>query len=219
MPRILLASLFAFASSLVVAAPPKSAKPPPADPASAPADDIDVDALARAKDVGATPPAETEAPTQPVAPEPAEPAASPADEAEAAPAEAAAANAPPDAMKADTNAPPSTDEKSIAESCRARAIALLDAVQKGDYAAATRDFDAKMAGALPPAKLEESWRALDQFGKLDARGQPHLGKGGGYTVVMIPLIFEKRNLVAETACGSDGRIAGFYVKPIYDSGP
>ena len=28
---------------------------------------------------------------------------------------------------------------------------------------------------------------------------------------MIPLIFEKTNLVAQIACGSDGRIAGFHV--------
>ena len=30
----------------------------------------------------------------------------------------------------------------------------------------------------------------------------------------IPLIFDKANLYAQVACGSDGRVAGFYIKPL-----
>jgi hypothetical protein len=66
---------------------------------------------------------------------------------------------------------------------------------------------------MPPPKLKDAWDQLSQFGKLVARGQSHLGAGDGYTIVIIPLIFEKANLVAQIACGTDGRIAGFYVKP------
>jgi hypothetical protein len=76
-----------------------------------------------------------------------------------------------------------------------------------------------MRTALPPPKLKEAWEQLAQFGKLDARGQSHLGTGDGYTIVMIPLIFEKANLVAQVACGTDGRIAGFYVKPAPTAAP
>src|SRR5262249_21328382 len=64
---------------------------------------------------------------------------------------------------------------------------------------------------MPPPKLKQQWDSLAQFGKLVARGQSHLGTGQGYTIVMVPLIFEKTNLVAQIACGSDGRIAGFHV--------
>jgi len=64
---------------------------------------------------------------------------------------------------------------------------------------------------MPPPKLKQQWDSLAQFGKLVARGQSHLSTGQGYTLVMIPLIFEKTNLVAQIACGTDGRIAGFHV--------
>jgi hypothetical protein len=232
--------VFAFAllavASLGYAAPPKKTNPPPTQD---PAESIDVDAIARAKDAnGATPPAE-DAPPQavepssegtPTAPAPteaapaeaspsdapaAEAAPTPAPEASAAPTDAPAAEtaaAPAGAMVDATKPPPPSDtEKRIAAGCVARATSLLDEAQKADYGNVTRDFDAKMRTDMPAAKFKQQWESLSQFGKLVARGQSHLGTGEGYTVVMIPLIFEKNNLVAQINCGSDGRIAGFHV--------
>ena len=37
---------------------------------------------------------------------------------------------------------------------------------------------------------------------------------GGQPWPLVPLVFEKANLYAQVSCGSDGRIAGFYVKPL-----
>lgn len=187
-------------SLAIAAAPPEAASPPPTDAAPAP-QDIDVDAMARAKDVGNSPP-----PTS----------------TESAPEAPAAASSTPAPKSADTSfpapaltaPPPDSQEKRIAAGCEARATSLLDAAQKGDFATATRDFDAKMRTALPAAKFKEMWASLAQFGALQARGQSHPGKGEGYYMVMTPLIFDKQNLVAQVACGSDGRIAGFYVKPL-----
>ena len=230
--RVLAFALLAV-TTLGYAAPPKN--PPPTQDS---ADAIDVDAIARAKDAnGATPPAE-DAPPQPVenAPpqtiEPAsEAAATEAAPAEAPPSDAPAADATP-AAAAEASAapapetaaapagamidatkppPPSDTEKRIAAGCVARATSLLDEAQKADYGNVTRDFDAKMRTDMPAAKFKQQWESLSQFGKLVARGQSHLGTGEGYTLVMIPLIFEKNNLVAQIACGSDGRIAGFHV--------
>ncbi len=198
-----------------------------AAPTGAP-QDIDVDAMARAKDVDAK---AAEAPPEPATlPEPAEAAAEPvvANESTAAApvADAKPAEPPADAAPAGTATDtPSereptpaeeamSEEKRIAASCVARASSLLDAAQKGDYAAATQDFDARMSSALPPAKFGEAWAQLSQFGKLKARGQSHAIKGEGYLAVTIPLIFEKKNLYAQVACGDDGRIAGFHVKPL-----
>jgi len=243
--RMLALALLA-AFSLAHAAPPQSKEPQ--DPASTgqSAESIDVDAIARAKDVnGATPanadapPAQASAPadaTPPEAPpadvapsaapppasiETAHPAEASAPAIETPPATAAAAS--PDATVAAPAAgtkPPSaadsetTEKISIAASCQARATSLLDDAQKGDFVGASSAFDAKMRTAMPPPKLKQAWDQLAQFGKLAARGQSHLGSGEGYTIVMVPLIFEKANLVAQIACGTDGRIAGFYVKPI-----
>ena len=98
--------------------------------------------------------------------------------------------------------------------CRQRAEDLLDAAERGDYSAATREFDATMKAALPAAKFGEAWQSLKQFGKLQARGQAHPGMGQGYYVVTTPLVFEKANLYAQVACDDKGAIAGFYVKPL-----
>jgi len=228
--------------SLAIAAPPKSA-PPQAGPQNdaPPADTIDVDAMARAKDTDASQAANdtaTPAPEEAAAPAaPSEtPAESPAESptaAEAATASGSGAAAPnvdtsPAAAPTpapETAAPPAGEPtpgeapapdadsvaKSIAAGCASRAASMLDEAEKADYGNATRDFDAKMRTDMPPPKFKQQWESLSQFGKLVARGQSHLGSGQGYTIVMIPLIFEKTNLVAQIACGSDGRIAGFHV--------
>jgi hypothetical protein len=187
------------------AAPAEYDSTPPT--AAPPTQDIDVDAMARAKDVGAAQPENSGTPEAPVT--------------EAAPAEAPPAQPEtPAAKEAASSAPalaaPAVDpqEKRMASSCEARASTLLDAAQKGDFAAATKDFDAKMRSASPPDKLKQMWDSLTRFGTLQARGQAHPGKGEGYYIVMTPLIFEKANLVSQVACGSDGLIAGFNIKPI-----
>lgn len=255
------------------AAPKK--KHPAAKQDAAPTE-IDVDAMARAKDGKPTEPLKTDTPSsaapgepapassgsesttdgtapkdsaEPVATPPAErsgtaepvpaDAGAPAVEATAEPAprtgesdskepaQAAAAspaapatggtNTPTTGGRPSPLAPPTapTDiEKSLAAACEARATSLLDAAQKGDYERATRDFDAKMHTALPAAKLGHAWESLAQFGALQARGQAHPSRGDGYIAITIPLIFDKANLYAQVACGSDGRVAGFYVKPL-----
>ncbi len=180
----------------------------------------------------ATPP--TDAPPVDAAPADAAPSeAPPPASVETAPP--AAAGAPPSEAPASSEsiapeaavAAPNTDEKksaasekiSLAASCQARATNLLDSAEKADFAGASSAFDAKMRTAMPPPKLKQAWDQLSQFGKLVARGQSHLSSGEGYTLVMIPLIFEKANLVAQVACGTDGRIAGFYVKPVPTPAP
>jgi hypothetical protein len=264
MPIRMLAFALLAAFSVAHAAPPKS-KEPQQDPASTgqSAESIDVDALARSKDVSGATPANADAPPADASAPPAAAAAAdaipPADATppEAAPADIAPSEAPPPvgvetapppeasapaietppaaaeapspdatvavppaASKSQSAAGAETTEKiSIAASCQARATSLLDDAEKADFAGATSAFDAKMRTAMPPPKLKQAWDQLAQFGKLVARGQSHLGSGEGYTIVMIPLIFEKANLVAQIACGTDGRIAGFYVKPVPTPAP
>jgi hypothetical protein len=225
-PLLLLLSL---AAATAMAAPHGRKAPKPA-PTPAP-EDIDVDAMARAKDVDAgaapatpesEPPATAAAQPSPAADaSPAAPAAAAAeDPAAAAASEPPAASLPAPATSADPGAPATEtagvdeDTRRLVAICQAHATALLDAAQKGDYAGATRDFDAKMRGALPEPKFREAWESLQRFGALTARGQPHPMSGQGYIAITVPLLFEKANLYAQVACGSDGRVAGFYVKPL-----
>lgn len=206
---ILIALAFAGLCAGANAAPPKQ------DTSTSAPETIDVDAMARAKDAGA-------ATTTPES-APATASDDSIDRAGDTPAEAAPAPVSPAAPAADSATPaaplmatPPVDatEKRVAESCNSRAKALLDAAQKGDFAGATQGFDAKMRTAMTPAKLKAAWDSLAQFGNLQARGESHPGKGEGYYVVMVPLIFDKANLVAQVACGSDGLVAGFYIKPL-----
>jgi len=201
-------------ASVAGAAPPRKNAAQETPPAT---ESIDVDALARAKDGKPSEPAPVPAETASDATAVAQAAG------EAPPADAAAPpseSAPPD-EEATRHAPPlavpsaeAMQERRAASACEARAKSLLDAAQKGDYAAATRDFDAKMRSALPVPKFKQAWESLAQFGALQARGQSHPIKGEGYIAVTVPLVFEKANLYAQVACGSDGLVAGFYVKPL-----
>jgi hypothetical protein len=208
------------------------------------AESVDVDAMARAKDADAATPANADTPPPAEPPSDAPPAATPAPEtpppevpptseappvtetppaaseppaaAEPSPAvdEPAPATSAPTTAPAAEATPEESRERSVAAGCVARATSMLDDAQKGDFSGATRDFDAKMRTDMPATKLKSQWDSMSQFGKLAARGQSHLGSGQGYLIVMIPLIFEKANLVAQIACGSDGRIAGFHVSPV-----
>lgn len=229
--RVLALALLAGVAVAQAAPPKKTPKTDEATTQQAP-ESLDVDAMARAKDESAATPAAADTPPPSEAPSEAPPVATP--EPEPAPSEApppvevphatetpAPAEPAPAAQTPETKTPAAetaespadTQARSIAASCSARATSLLDDAQKSDFGGATRDFDAKMRTDMPATKLKQQWDSLAQFGKLVARGQSHLSSGQGYTLVMIPLIFEKTNLVAQIACGTDGRIAGFHVAP------
>jgi cytoskeletal protein RodZ len=237
--RVLALALLAGVAVAQAAPPKKPPKTDPATLQQAP-ESLDVDAMARAKDESAATPADAVTPPPAEPPSEAPPAATPTPEAApsespaaavppsettppveappateaSAPAEPAPAAQAPETGKpaAETaESPADTEARSLAASCAARATNLLDDAQKADFGGATRDFDAKMRTDMPPAKLKQQWESMAQFGKLVARGQSHLSSGQGYTLVMVPLIFEKTNLVAQIACGTDGRIAGFHV--------
>jgi hypothetical protein len=226
--RVLALALLAGVAVAQAAPPKKTPKTDEATTQQVP-ESLDVDAMARAKDESAAAPADAGTPPPSEPPSETPPAATP--EPEAAPSEAPPpAEAPPPtetpapaapapaAQTPETKKPAaesSADAQaiSLAASCTARATSLLDDAQKSDFGGATRDFDAKMRTDMPPAKLKQQWDSLAQFGKVIARGQSHLSSGQGYTLVTIPLIFEKTTLVAQIACGTDGRIAGFHVMP------
>lgn len=211
MPIRLLALVLLFGAACASGAPPPKETPVATG-------NIDVDALARAKDIDAPKPAagdetssasaagESAATEQPVADRANIDATS-------APDAAAESAGQPTEAAAPASAPDEADKRH-AHTCETLAQNLLDAAQKGDYATATRDFDTKMRAALPAPKLKAAWESLAQFGTLQARGQSHLAKNEGYIAVSVPLVFERANLYAQVACGSDDKIAGFYVKPL-----
>lgn len=96
----------------------------------------------------------------------------------------------------------------------ARATALLDHLDAGEYAAAEGMFTADMAQAVPADKLAGVWASLpQQAGAATGRGTPVVEVLGDMRVVTVPLHHANAELVAKVAVQPDGRIAGFLVQP------
>lgn len=123
-----------------------------------------------------------------------------------------ASSAPPAAVSAPIGTTAAQASPESLEACTTKATALLDALDKGDYAGAETDFSAPMRSGLTTDQLKAGWEALPQkFGARGVRGASQNSTSDGYVVITVPLAFQNGNLAAQVACGADGRIAGFHV--------
>lgn len=121
---------------------------------------------------------------------------------------AVAASDPPSANATPTAAAPA------ANGAVAIANGLLDQLDAGDFAGAEARFDARMAAAVPAAKLKELWASLPgQVGAFKGRGEATVSDVDGLKMVAIPLHYEKAELLARVAINDKGEIAGFLVQP------
>jgi hypothetical protein len=96
------------------------------------------------------------------------------------------------------------------------AVALFVNLAEGDWDAARRDFDEKVAEALPDADaVAATWAAIaGRFGRYEQRmGEPFAHQLGDYTVVDVPLRFEVGEQVGRVSFSRDGRVAGLFVLP------
>src|SRR5690606_13709060 len=101
-----------------------------------------------------------------------------------------------------------------ADEARNTAIALLDAMDAGDYAGAEAKMTAEMAAAVPAARLQAVWESLPaQAGDAQGRGEPTVTAAGDVQVVKVPLRYAHIGLVATIRVQADGRVAGFLVQP------
>jgi uncharacterized protein len=96
----------------------------------------------------------------------------------------------------------------------AAATAMVDALAKGDYAAAGKDFDAVMQKALPADKREATWKAvLEQVGPFQKRTGVRVEKSGKYDVVFVTCRFEKMPLDVKVVFSADKQITGLFFLP------
>ena len=94
------------------------------------------------------------------------------------------------------------------------AVALLDRLDAGDYAAAEATFGPAMAAAVPADKLKAVWESLPgQAGAAMGRGTPQVRAQGGGTMVVVPLHHANAELVATIAVDAEGHIVGFLIQP------
>jgi dienelactone hydrolase len=96
----------------------------------------------------------------------------------------------------------------------ARAGALLDRLDAGEYAQAEAMFGAEMAAAVPVDKLQAVWESLPaQAGAATGRGEPTVEAAAGAQVATIPLHYARTELVAKVVVADDGKIVGFLIQP------
>lgn len=106
------------------------------------------------------------------------------------------------------------------EACTNAAETMINALEKGDAKAATADFDAAMQQKLGTDKLAEVWTQVEgKLGKLQTIGAAQNMMYEDYVVVIQSLRFQSGDLNAQVACGADGKIAGFFLRPGASSAP
>ncbi|HYQ85016.1 MAG TPA: alpha/beta fold hydrolase [Rubrobacter sp.] len=104
-------------------------------------------------------------------------------------------------------APPSDD-------LTAKATALLEAMVRGDFAGATRHFDATMKQALTPEKLQEVWKGLiGQAGAFQRQAGTRIQTQGAHRLVFVTTEFEKVRLDMQVTFDAQGQIAGLFFIP------
>lgn len=100
------------------------------------------------------------------------------------------------------------------ETCTATTNTLIDHLEKGHFKAATSSFDATMRANLDADKLAQFWKQVaGQVGTLQGRGTTQNMMYEGHAVITLPLHFEKGDANAQVACGADGKVAGFHLRP------
>jgi len=93
-----------------------------------------------------------------------------------------------------------------AASCGGAVNKTLTAMSKGDFNGATQSFDPK--GKPGSDKLQQAWGELTkQYGNAKSIGGADKGQMvQGYTVVLVPMQFDKGAVGAEAACGTGGQL-------------
>jgi hypothetical protein len=91
------------------------------------------------------------------------------------------------------------------------ALQILDAVVRGDDAAATAHFDTDLKEKLPPDKVAASWAAYQQtFGNYQSHGGPQQVPLGDLTVVNVPLQMSQQPGEFRVTFHNDQTVAGLF---------
>jgi hypothetical protein len=100
------------------------------------------------------------------------------------------------------------------EACDDLSAAMLDALEKGDFKAATSNFDDQMHANVDAKKLGQVWTSTSsRLGALQARGFPQAAMYRELFIVVTPLYFEKGGLRVQVVCDMGNQIAGFHIRP------
>jgi hypothetical protein len=105
-------------------------------------------------------------------------------------------------------------QKEVSDDPVTRAKAFVEMLASGDFAGATKRFDATMSAAMPSEKLRAVWMALNaQTGAFKGQTGVRTEKVKQYDVVFVTCAFEKAVLDAKVVFNSAGQIAGLFFVP------
>ncbi len=94
--------------------------------------------------------------------------------------------------------------------CLTRAAASVDALAKGGYAVAGRDFDPLLQSMLTVDKLRQVWAQLQGAeGTYQRHGVAHWQTMAGHRIVVTRMTFARGTLDALVACDATGKIRGY----------
>jgi uncharacterized protein len=95
-----------------------------------------------------------------------------------------------------------------------KARAFLDALSRGDFQAAARDFDETMMKVSGPDKLAEFWKQVpERMGAFKRQTAARRDQFGDYEVALVTCEFEKVTLDARVIFDKEKKIAGFQFVP------
>jgi hypothetical protein len=94
------------------------------------------------------------------------------------------------------------------------ATELVDALARGDAAAALKDFDSTMKSALSPAQLEQLWNGLvEQYGAFKKRAGSRTQKIQEFDAVFVTCEFERGSVDLQVTVDSAMKVSGLFVRP------
>ena len=103
--------------------------------------------------------------------------------------------------------------RAVAQSPQDSARAAARMLSEGRFADLALQFTPQMTSALPADRLAQMWQGLvTQVGPLRSTGTPREAQQGAFTVVTVPLTFERATLDLVLSF-QQGKIAGLFIRP------
>ena len=97
-----------------------------------------------------------------------------------------------------------------------QANGMVDSMAKGDFASATKDFDATMNAAMSAEKLGQTWSQLTtQAGAFKSRTKTREAQEAGFQSVYVTCQFEKANLDIKVVINGSGQVSGLFIVPTH----
>jgi dienelactone hydrolase len=95
-----------------------------------------------------------------------------------------------------------------------KAKAMLDAMNKGDFATASKDFDKTMKEKMPPDKFAELWKAVNkQLGGFKKLQGTKSVKAGTSEAIDLRCEFAKMTVIVRISFNKDDQVQGFFIRP------